>query len=337
MPLPLIPESHLGSDADPDKRYRLMERVRHRMRTRHYSPRTEEAYCRWIRQFILFHGRRHPSDMGEREIAAFLTHLAIARGVSSATQNQALNALFFLFRQVICSNVGLVGGVVRGKERVRVPVVLSVPEVRALLSGLRGTRRLCALLMYGSGLRLSEALGLRVKDIDVDRMQLIVRGGKGGKDRCVPLPLAALPAIRVQMRRVEAQLSRDIAQQILGARLPDALERKSPRARAAVGWQWLFPATRAHVDAASGLKYRHHLHQSVLQRAVAAAARESGTAKRVSCHTLRHSFATHLLETGTDIRTIQELLGHSDVRTTMIYTHVLKRGASGVRSPADAL
>lgn len=334
---PAIPASQLGRRAELDRRARLLERVRNRLRTRHYSPRTETAYCDWIRRFILYHERRHPATMGEPEIAEFLTHLASDKHVSASTQNQALQAILFLYREVLARPVGLVSGVTRAKRGRRLPVVLSPDEVRSILSRMRGVPRLCAVLLYGSGLRLLECLSLRVKDIDFDRVEIMVRSGKGDKDRRVPLPRTAVPALRVHLGRVKAQFNRDLAAGARGAPLPGALGRKLPNADREWVWQYVFPATRLYREAVTGIRRRHHLHETVIQRAFTVAVRASGIAKRATCHTLRHSFATHLLESGSDIRTIQELLGHSDVRTTMVYTHVLNRGGLGVSSPADRL
>lgn len=332
-----IPVSHLSRTAEPERKLRLLERVRRRLRTRGYSARTESAYVDWIRRFVIFHDRRHPSHMGEREIAAFLGHLAVERDVSSSTQNQALSALLFLYRHVLGQPVGYVAGVVRAKGRRRLPVVLSESEVRLVLAHLRGIPRLCATLLYGSGLRLTECLSLRVKDIDFHRGEIAVCGGKGGKDRRVPLPMILVPDLRKHLDRVREQFRRDLRAGLRGAALPGALGRQSPRADAEWSWQWVFPAARPSVEAGTGIRRRNHLHDTALQRAFTTAVRAAGLAKRATCHSLRHSFATHLLEGGADIRTIQELLGHTDLRTTMIYTHVVHRGGLGVRSPADRL
>lgn len=334
---PRTPSSQLTRRAEPERKFRLLERVRHRLQTRRYSPRTEQAYCDWIRRFILYHERRHPRDMGEPEIAAFLTHLAVEKHVSASTQNQALQAILFLYRHVLAQPVGLVTDVVRAHTIRRLPVVLSEGEVRTILGNLRGVPRLCGLLMYGGGLRVSECIALRTKDVDFDRAEITVRAGKGRKDRHVPLPRTAVPALREHLKVVRTQFQRDLARGMRGAPLPDALGRKYPNADREWGWQWVFPATRSYREAATGFRRRHHIHDSAVQRAFKAAVRASGTAKRATCHSLRHSFATHLLERGSDIRTIQELLGHTDLRNTMIYTHVLNRGGLGVRSPADNL
>ncbi len=334
---PQIPLSHLTTTSDPARRFRLLEQVRRGLRLRHYSRRTEIAYCAWVRRFVLFHDRRHPSVMGEQEISAFLNHLATDGRVSASTQNQALHALLFLYRHILCRDIGLVPGLTPAKRGRRLPVVLSVSEVRSILSRMRGVARLCASLMYGSGLRLSECTQLRVKDIDFDRGEIMVRVGKGDKDRRVPLPKLALPALKVQMERGRRQFERDLRSGVMGAALPGALERKMPNADRDWSWQYLFPAARVYIERETGKRRRHHIHDSAIQRAVSEAIRSTGMAKRATCHSLRHSFATHLLESGSDIRTIQELLGHTSLQTTMIYTHVLNRGGLGVQSPADRL
>jgi integron integrase len=315
----------------------LLEQVRNGLRLRHYSKRTEKAYCAWIRRFILFHGRRHPSTMGEEEIATFLNDLATRHAVSASTQNQALHALLFLYRQILKRDVGLVPGLTPAKRGRRLPVVLSVAEVRAILAQMRGVPRLCASLMYGSGLRLSECTGLRVKDIDFDRSEIMVRAGKGDRDRRVPLPRLASPALRVQIERVLKRFERDLAAGVLGSPLPSAIGRKIASADRDWRWQFLFPSSRVYAERETGKRRRHHIHDSAIQRALGAAVSTSGVSKRATCHSLRHSFATHLLEGGADIRTIQELLGHTSLQTTMIYTHVLNRGGLGVTSPADRL
>ena len=275
--------------------------------------------------------------MGAEEIRAFVTHLAVDRGVAAATQNQALAAVLFLFNQVLRKQVGYVDEIVRAKVPRKLPVVLTPEEVRQILGRLEGIQRLCALLMYGSGLRVIETVSLRVKDIDFGRNEITVRAGKGGKDRRVPLPCVVEPGLRAQFARVERQFGLDLRAGLRGAALPAALVVKYPNADRELGWQYVFPAKRIYVEAKSGIRRRHHYHETALQRAFTTAVREARILKRATCHSLRHSFATHLLETGTDIRTIQELLGHTDLRTTMIYTHVLNRGALGVRSPADRL
>jgi integron integrase len=307
------------------------------MRARHLSPRTEQAYLGWILRFIRYHGTRHPADLGEAEIVAFLTHLASERDVSRSTQMQALSALMLLYREVLGMQIGDLRRTLRSFTPTRLPAVLTRDEVRLLLAELRSTTRLVALLLYGAGMRLMECLTLRVKDIDFERNEIRVRRGKGGKDRITMLPVSARAALQEQMRRVRTLHSRDLAQHAGSVSLPEALERKAPSWATEDAWQWLFPAARRYRDAATGRERRHHVHETAIQRAMQKAVRDAGIAKRATCHTLRHSFATHLLEDGYDIRTLQELLGHSDVSTTMIYTHVLNRGRLGVRSPADRL
>lgn len=334
---PIIPASQLAASPNPARRFRLLEQVRRGLRVRHYGQRTEIAYCGWIRRFVLFHNCRHPSTMGEEEIAAFLNHLATAGGVCASTQNQGLHSILFLYRQILKRDIGLVPGLTPAKRGHRLPVVLSVSEVRAVLSKMRGVPRLCATLMYGSGMRLSECTSVRIKDIDFDRREIMVCGGKGDKDRRVPLPQLAVRALKVQVDRVRKQFAQDLRNGISGSALPGALERKHPHSDRDERWQYLFPASRAYTERETGKRRRHHLHDSAIQRAMTEAVRESGISKRATCHSLRHSFATHLLESGSDIRTIQELLGHSSLQTTMIYTHVLNRGGLGVSSPADRL
>jgi len=316
---------------------RLLDQVRAALRLRHYSLRTEETYVYWIRRFIFFHGKRHPRDMGKEELSRFLSALAIERHVSAATQNQALNALLFLYRHVLEQEVGWLDDVVRAKRPRRLPVVLTRQEVKILLSALDGVNWIMGHLLYGAGLRLMECLRLRVKDIDFGANHLVVREGKGNKDRITMLPLTVKGPLGAHLARVRALHQQDLARGFGSVYLPDALARKYPNAPKEWGWQWVFPATQISADPRSGEQRRHHLYESVLQRAVRAAARQADLSKPVGCHTLRHSFATHLLEDGYDIRTIQELLGHKDVSTTMIYTHVLNRGGKGVTSPADRL
>jgi integron integrase len=316
---------------------RLLQRVRQTMRLRRMSLRSERVYLPWIRRYVRYHGLRHPRDLGEAEVAAFLTHLAVDRGVAAATQRQALSALLFLYRAMLGVEVGWVEGVNWARPRARLPVVLTPSEVQLVLGQLSGVPRLVALLLYGSGMRLLECLTLRVKDIDLERGEIRIRRGKGGKDRVTVLPDSVRGALRRHLAEVRVLHGRDLAAGAGRVALPDALVRKYPGAAAGWAWQWVFPATRQYRDRESGERRRHHLDPSVVQRAMTAAVRQAGIAKRASCHTLRHSFATHLLEGGYDIRTVQELLGHSDVRTTMIYTHVLNRGGRGVRSPADQL
>lgn len=276
-----------------------------------------------------------PQPRDEAEVTAFLTHLAVHDHVSASTQNQALSALLFLYRDLLASDIGWLDEVVRAKRPLRVPSVLTREEVAAVLGHLRGPEALIASLLYGSGLRLLEGCRLRVKDVDLARLEIVVRDGKGARDRVTMLPRRLVPQLAAQLERVRLQHAGDLASGHGSVELPDALAPKYPRAAFDLAWQWAFPATRYYRDAASGLERRHHLHESVVQKAVRAAVQRAGLAKRASCHTLRHSFATHLLEAGYDIRTIQELLGHQDVSTMMIYTHVLNRGGRGVRSPLD--
>lgn len=316
---------------------RLLDRVRAALRTRHCSPRTEKAYVGWIRRFILFHGKRHPAEMGAEEITRFLSALAIERNVAASTQNQALSALLFLYKEVLAQELPWLDGIARAKTPARVPVVLTREEVRQVLAAMDGPPQLAALLLYGAGLRLLEALRLRVKDVDFQRNQITVRSGKGARDRVTMLPAAASRDLAKHLEAVRDVHQADLRAGAGWVELPWALGRKYPRAGREWIWQWVFPATRTYLHAASGQRRRHHLHESVLQRAVREAVRSKGILKRASCHTFRHSFATHLLEDGADIRTVQELLGHRDVSTTMIYTHVLNRGPAGVLSPADRL
>ena len=316
---------------------RLLERVCHALRRGHYSPRTETQYCLWIRRYVLFHGKRHPNDMGAAEVERFLTHLAVVDKVSASTQNQALSALLFLYNRVLAKPLDQLQGVVRAKMPSRLPVVLSREEARAVLARMEGSVRLVAVLLYGAGLRLNEALELRIKDVDFDQRQIAVRRGKGGKDRLVPLPDVLREPLREHLERVRRLHDADLSRGLGRVSLPDSLGRKFPGADREWVWQYLFPAARICDDPRWGPPTRYHLHETAVQRAVRQAALAAGVSKRVGCHTFRHSFATHLLEDGYDIRTIQELLGHADVSTTMLYTHVANRGGLGVRSPADRL
>ena len=314
---------------------RLLDRVRGLLRIRHFSRRTEQAYVAWIRRFIFFHGRRHPERLGASEVTRYLSHLASSRQVSASTQNQAFSALLFLYRDVLGRELTGLDQVPRARPPERLPVVLSREEVAELLGRMQGTPRLMCALMYGAGLRLLECCCLRVKDVDFARQELLVRDGKGRRDRVTVLPAQLVPPLRAHLERVERQHRADREGNAGFVALPGALARKFPNAPREWPWQWVFPATRIHVDATTGERRRHHLHETVLQREFAAAVRAAQLTKPATCHTLRHSFATHLLESGSDIRTVQELLGHANVSTTMIYTHVLNRGGLGVTSPLD--
>ncbi len=315
----------------------LIDQMRRELRVRRYSRRTEQAYCLWVRRFVRFHHLRHPGDMAEPEINAFLTHLAVAEQVSASTQTQALSALLFLYRRVLGREVGELTELVRARKQRRLPVVLTRDEVKAVLAQLDGDAWLIASLLYGGGLRLMECLCLRVLDVDATRGELMVRGGKGDKDRRTVLPSSVTPSLREQLRRARALHERDRADGWGRVALPGALARKYPNAASEWRWQWVFPQQRRWTDPRTGEQGRHHVHPTIVQRAIRDAVRRAGIPKHATCHTLRHSFATHLLEAGYDIRTIQELLGHSDVSTTMIYTHVLNKGGRGVCSPMDGL
>jgi integron integrase len=298
---------------------RLLDRVRQTIRARHYSRRTEKAYVFWIKHFIFFHGKRHPMEMGEEEITAFLNYLAVQRNVSASTQNQARNAIIFLYKNVLDKELAWMDRIVHAKGPSRLPVVLSRDEVSELLRQLHGTTWLMASLMYGSGMRLLETCRLRVKDVDFSRREIMVRDGKGQKDRVTVLPAKLVNGLVTHLARIQGQHQRDLAIGAGNVELPFALARKYPLAAREWPWQWVFPATRTYVDRATGQRRRHHLHESVLQRAIRDAVRAAGIRKPATSHSLRHSFATHLLEDGYDIRTVQELLGHNDVSTTMIY------------------
>jgi integron integrase len=316
---------------------RLLEQVHEAIRRRHYSRRTEEAYVHWIKRFIWFSGKRHPRELGEAEVTAFLNHLAADRKVAGATQNQALSALLFLYRAVLGMELEWLRGIERPSRPPRVPAVLTREEVERLLRELHGVKWLIASLLYGAGLRVLECLRLRVKDVDLAYRQILVRDGKGRKDRVTMLPGKLVEPLRAHLERVRALHARDLRDGYGEAHLPYALARKYPRAAREWRWQYVFPSAHRSADPEDGVLRRHHLDESVPQRAVSGALRAAGIEKHASCHTLRHSFATHLLEAGYDIRTVQELLGHSDVSTTMIYTHVLNRGGRAVKSPLDRL
>ncbi|MCP9917360.1 integron integrase [Cyanobium sp. ATX 6F1] len=315
---------------------RLMERYRQELVVRHYARRTVKTYEQWLRRFLHFHQMRHPREMGSAEVKAFLTHLAVDLQVSASTQNQALAALLFLYRVLLERDVEL-DGVARARTKQRLPVVLTVEEVRAVLRRLSGAEALVAGLLYGSGLRLQEALRLRVHDLDFGRHELMVRSGKGDKDRRALLPSSQTAALWQHLNGLRQIHQADLASGWGRVLLPHALARKYPNAPVEWGWHWVFPQHKRWRDPATGQEGRHHLDPSLIQKAVRRDVMAAGISKPATCHTLRHSFATHLLERGQDIRTIQELLGHSDVRTTMIYTHVLNHGTLGVRSPADLL
>jgi integron integrase len=315
---------------------RLIPTVRDALRVRHYSRRTEEAYIGWIKRFIYFHNKRHPSSMGGDEVNAFLTSLAVDGNVSASTQMQALSALLFLYRHVLSDPLPWLNDVVRASRPLHIPAVMTPDEVILLLKKMSGVPKLIALLLYGGGLRLLECLQLRVKDVHFGRSELYVRDTKGKRDRVTTLSQRVQPILREHLEKVRALHTRDRSRGFGAVMLPKALDRKIPHAATDWEWQWVFPAHR-RFRADDGIERRHHLHETVMQRAIRKACKDAQLGKRVTCHTLRHSFATHLLERGQDIRTVQELLGHRDVTTTLIYTHVLRIGAKGVRSPLDSL
>lgn len=316
---------------------KLLEQVRLRLRARHYSRRTESAYVQWIRRYILFHGKRHPMALGESEINAFLTNLAVEGKVAASTQTQALSALLFLYREVLSKDVGDLGDLIRARRPRRLPTVLTRDEVRLVLGNLHGQEHLAASILYGAGLRLLECLRLRIKDIDFSRNEITVHDGRGGKDRLTMLPQSIKAQLGEHLAAVKKVHEKDLELGWGRVPLPEALDRKYPNAPTDWRWQWVFPQNRRWRNPKTGEQGRHHMDESILQRAFKRAVDEAELAKRATCHTLRHSFATHLIEDGYDIRTVQELLGHKDVRTTMVYTHVLNRGGRGVRSPADDL
>ncbi|HEY9248632.1 MAG TPA: integron integrase [Rariglobus sp.] len=333
---PRIPLPHLTATADPDRRYRLLEVVRRKLRERRYSQRTEEAYVHWIRRFVLANDRRHPRELSEEDVATFLSRLAVEGQVAAGTQNQARAALFFLYDAVLRRPLTAITDIAPATKKPRVPVVMSLRELRSVLEHLTGPVKLAAMLMYGSGLRVHECLTLRVKDVDVDRREIIVRSGKGDKDRRTPLAEMSVKPLVDHLERVFAGYEEDVRSKVRWTGIAPSLLRKYPNADVEWSWAYVFPAARRTLDAGRVVR-RHHQDVSVVQRAFKAAVRASGIAKRATCHTLRHSFATHLLEGGADIRTVQVLLGHTDLRTTMIYTHVLNKGGLGVVSPADRL
>jgi integron integrase len=314
---------------------KLLDEMRRILRLKHYSLRTETTYCEWVKRFVIFHGKRHPRDLGPVEVAAFLTHLAADLHVAASTQNQALAALLFLYGQVLGVELPWMDDIERAKRPARLPVVLTQAEARAVLAQLAGSYRLMGDLLYGAGLRLLECLRLRVKDVDFGYLQITVRDGKGAKDRVTVLPVSLVPALQSHLEKVKALHARDLAEGFGRVMLPDALAVKYPNAATEWGWQWVFPAAGRSVDPRTGAEGRHHVGEKNLQNAVKVAARKAGVAKLVTPHVFRHSFATHLLEHGYDIRTVQELLGHKDVATTQIYTHVLNKPGLGVRSPLD--
>jgi integron integrase len=327
-----------ASSPTPSPPPKLLDRVRAKLRLLHYAKRTEEAYVDWIKRFIFFHHKRHPQEMGAKEIEAFLQHLVVEGNVAASTQNQAFAALLFLYQKVLDIELPRLD-FLHAKRPERLPVVLSIDEVRAILDRMTGVYRLMAELMYGSGLQLLECCRLRVKDIDFEREKILIRGGKEDKDRLVPLPNKLVEKLRQQIGHVKTLHQKDLKAGNGRVWLPETLEKKSPNASKDLRWQYLFPSGRLSTDSRGKEKLltRHHLHENMIQKEVHKAVLAAKLGKKVSCHTLRHSFAVHLLETGYDIRTVQELLGHKDVSTTMIYTHVLKRGANGVQSPLDRL
>lgn len=314
---------------------KLLDQVKDQIRLKHYSYRTEETYIQWIRRYILFHKKRHPKDMGVPEIEAFLNHLAVEENVTASTQNQALSALLFLYQQVLRQDLDQRIDAIRAKKSHYLPTVLTPEEVRAILTQLSGVHRLIVQILYGSGLRQTECLELRVKDLDFAQQQIIVRSGKGNKDRVTPMPQKLIEPLQEHLRIVRRTHQEDLDRGDGRVPLPFALAKKYPNAEREWGWQFVFPAIGMKKDDHTPFAYRHPLHESGLQKALKQAVRATGIQKRVSCHTFRHSFATHLLQNGYDIRTIQDLLGHKDVKTTMMYTHVLNRGGRGVRSPLD--
>ncbi|WP_027147331.1 integron integrase [Methylobacter marinus] len=314
---------------------KLLDQVRERIRVKHYSIRTEKQYVQWIKRFILYHDKRHPQEMGMAEVEAFLTHLAVEGKVSASTQNQALSALLFLYKEVLLIDLPWLNDVVRAKQPQRLPNVLTRTEVRAVLVRMSGIHGLMANLLYGTGMRLMECVRLRVKDVDFERGEILIRDGKGAKDRVTMLPESLKASLQAHLQQRRALFDDDTRLRKASVYLPDALERKYPNASTEWAWQYIFPSGSYSLDPRSGVERRHHIDEKLLQRAMKKAVQASGIAKPATPHTLRHSFATHLLDSGYDIRTVQELLGHKDVQTTMIYTHVLNKGGRGVRSPLD--
>ena len=325
----------MKADTSVTQSPRLLDQVRGKIRLKHYSIRTEQVYVDWIKRFVLHFDKRHPSEMGAREVEAFLTHLAVHGKVAAATQNQAKSALLFLYREILDQNLPWLENVERAKTPKRLPVVLTQAEVQSVLSRLSGTHWLVAGLLYGAGLRIMEALRLRVKDVEFSRGEILVREGKGFKDRVTMLPAAVAVPLKAHLNQVRDLHEQDVAEGFGEVYLPYALDRKYPNAGRDWGWQYVFPSKNRSVDPRSGVVRRHHVQDQAIQRAIRQVVRDAGIAKPATPHTLRHSFATHLLQAGYDIRTVQELLGHSDVSTTMIYTHVLNKGGRGVTSPLD--
>jgi integron integrase len=328
-----IPAERPASDGGP----RLLDRVRREIRVRHYSIRTESSYVDWILRFIIFNDKRHPSEMGASEVTAFLTHLAVDRSVAPSTQAQAKSAILFLYRVVLNTALPWLDEVVSASNPRRLPVVLTVPEVRSVLEQMNGSVGLVCALLYGTGMRLIEGLRLRVKDVEFTRREILVRDGKGGKDRVTVLPENLIAPLQEQIAKARALHQRDLSEGFGAVWLPGALDAKYPGAPKQWGWQWVFPSVTRSADPRTGKVHRHHLNEASVQKAMSLAAKRAGIVKPCSPHILRHSFATHLLQSGYDIRTVQELLGHSDVSTTMIYTHVLNRGGRGIRSPFDQI
>ncbi len=315
---------------------KLLDHIRDLMKVRNYSRSTIQAYTHWIRLYILFHSKQHPTNLGADHVREFLNYLVKKRQLSAATQNQALNALVFIYKQVLQIDLGPIGKTMRSRRTKRLPDVLTRQEVRSVLNCMEGKPRLVASLLYGAGLRLMDGLQLRVKDLDFEKKEILIRCGKGGKDRRSMIPEFLIPHLQTHLQNVRELHEKDLNDGYGQAPLPNALARKYPKADRERGWQWVFPASLRYQALADQVWRRHHLHESCVQKAVKLAARRTGIPKRISCHTFRHSFATHLLEGGYDIRTVQELLGHKDVKTTMIYTHVLNKGGLGVKSPLDS-
>ena len=330
-----LPSSPDPQSIPPPPPPKLLDSVRKHLRVKHYSIRTEQAYLDWIKRYILFHGKRHPKDMGEPEVGAFLTHLAVNRNVAASTQNQALSALLFLYHEVLERKLDFMDNIERVKRPPKVPVVLTPREVRSVLTQMEGEPRLMAELLYGAGLRLMECVRLRVKDVDFGYRQIIVRDGKGMRERVTLFPDRLRQSLKLHLDRVKELHKQDLARGRGRVYLPFALAEKYPNANRSWVWQYVFPATKLSVDPRSKETRRHHIQEKNLQNAVKIAVTNAGVNKTASCHTFRHSFATHLLESGYDIRTVQELLGHKDVSTTMIYTHVLNKPGLGIRSPLD--